>query len=355
MCSLLKTDFVSVFDLPVFTLDSELHFSEFNGAFSGIFGELEGKHISVVSEEFNERKCERKINAGQAYRFKIFTADKRKTPYSVELRHNENHYVGFAVEAADAAKAEAMLASYSEMMEKQSRIVKAEKNKAEKLLQGLLPAETIEELRSISGTAPKTFETAGLLMLSLPCVPELSDHLDAQDLFSELDELFTCFDLLAQAYSCERLDATAEHYLAAVPLLSPDSSSCEALANFALDLVEVIKLRQSSTPMPCKIGLHIGQVITGIVGKARLSFSAIGTGVLKVADIASQAEVMQVYCSETVYQHGGPLQHFLHEHQAGQGAKDAKSVYRLNPDFGDRDTNHLQQIIIRAKTLRRTF
>ena len=355
MCSMLKTDFVSVFSLPVFSLDDQLIFSEVNAAFSEIFGDIQGKHVSVVSDEFNQRKCARKINARQAYRFKIFTADKRKTPYSAELRFEGNQYVGFAVEAADAAKAEAMLASYSEIMEKQNRIAKAEKNNAKKLLRGLLPEKTINELQSISGTAPKTFETAGLLMLTLPHIPDLTDHLEAEDLFAELDELFTCFDLLVQAHSCERLEATADRYLAAAPLLLPASSSCEILANLALDIVEVIKLRQSPILMPCKVGLHMGQLITGIVGKARLSLSAIGSGVSQVTDIAGQAEVMQVNCSEAVYQQGGPLKNFLHQHQAGHNAEDAKNLYRLDPDFGIRDTDQLQDVILRAKTLRRSF
>ena len=78
--------------------------------------------------------------------------------------------------------------------------------------------------------------------------------------------------------------------------------------------------------MPCKVGLHMGQLITGIVGKARLSLSAIGTGVSQVTDIAGQAEVMQVNCSEAVYQQGGPLKNFLHQHQAGHNAEDAKNL-----------------------------
>ena len=52
-------------------------------------------------------------------------------------------------------------------------------------------------------------------MITLPHIPDLTDHLEAEDLFAELDELFTCFDLLVQAHSCERLEATADRYLAA--------------------------------------------------------------------------------------------------------------------------------------------
>ena len=355
MCSMLKTDFVSTFSLPLFSLDSELNFSEVNAAFLGIFGDVQGKHISDVSDEFNERKFIRKINAGQAYRFKIFAADDRKTPYSAELRQSQNLYIGFAVEAADAAKAEAMLASYSEMMEKQNRILKAEKTKSEKLLQALLPAETVEQLQSLSGAAPKTTEKAGLVMFALPHASHLSEGLDAQALFTELDELFTCFDLLSERYSCERLEVTGERYLAALPLISPDSSSCEALAHFALDVLEVIKLRHSQIHIPCRIGLHIGELMTGVVGKTQLSFTAIGTGITKVTELASHADDMQINCSEAVYRYSGPLMGFLHQHTAVDNAGRKTPVYRLNPDFGSRDIDQLQDCIIRAKTLRRSF
>ena len=125
--------------------------------------------------------------------------------------------------------------------------------------------------------------------------------------------------------------------------------------NLALDIVEVIKLRQSPILMQYEVGLHMGQLITGIVGKARLSLSAIGTGVSQVTDIAGQAEVIQVNCSEAVYQRGGPLKNFLHQHQAGHNAEDAKNLYRLDPDFGIRDTDQLQDVILRAKTCGATF
>ena len=355
MCAMLKTDFVSTFALPVFSLDSALNFSEINASFFEIFGDVQGKPITSLSDEFNERKCVRKISAGQAYRFKIFTSDVRETSYSVELRQTASGYIGFAVEAADAAKAEAMLASYSEMMEKQNRILKAEKNKSEKLLQSLLPATFIDELQSLSGTTPKTMKKAGLLMVALPQVQHLLDGMEADDMFAELDELFTCFDLLAEIHACQRLEATPNSYLAALPLLSPDSPACETLAQFALDAIEVIKLRQSQIHIPCKFGLHLGEVTTGIVGKTHLSFMAMGTGVAAVADITGQADDLQVCCSDTIYQHSEPLRHALQLNSNGPDMSDKDPVYRLSPEFGTRNQEQLQQCISRAKTLRRNF
>lgn len=350
MTSALNIDFVSVFHIPVFTLDDALMFAEVNAAFSDLFGDVQASHISAISDDFSDRKCARKTESGQVYRFKILTADKRKTPYSVDLRRHEHSYIGFAVEAADAAKADALLASYSEMMEKQSRILKAEKSRSEKLLQGVLPDQIIQELQSLSGTTPKTDKQAGLVMLTLPEVSTLSNSLEADRLFTELDELLTCFDMLAEIHSCQRVRAGAEGYLATVTLTGSGDESCESLFNFAADCVELIRLRGAEYHLSCKIGLHIGEVMTGIVGKTQLSFTALGHGIDKVAEIAHHADLMQIVCSAEFYQQSGPL------HQALQQLEQPRTeLYSLDPGFSARDTEHLHEVMIRAKTLRRNF
>ena len=350
MSSVIKLDFVSLFNIPVFALDGELTFSEINTPFSGLFGDVLGQHIGVFSDEFNQRKFERKTSSGQTYRFKASAADKRNTPYSIDLRRHEDQYIGFAVEAADAAKAEAMLASYSEMMEKQNRILKAEKNKSEKLLHGLLPAKTITELYTLSGETPKFCENTGLLMIALPDVPAQSERLVVEPFFAELNELVTCFDLLAETYDCQKLSATGEVYLVATA--PQESSPCEILANFAADIVKLITLRESEIHLPCKIGLHIGEVMSGVVGKTQLSFNVFGKGINAVTEIANQAEPMQINCSEAIYQQGSSLRSFLHQIKA---ETNTAMRYRLDAEFMNNDADQLQEIMNRAKALRRSF
>ena len=368
MSKTLDIDFVSAFDIAVFSLDKNLVISEVNTSFTTKFGVVTGKSIADISDDFSEKKLARKTAARQVYKCKIATADSTKTPYSVAVKFFHDSYVGFAVEASDSAKAEAMLASYSEMMEKQNKILKAEKNQARSLLNSLLPLNIADELTSLTGSAPKKFENIGVFLVTLPGLNTLPHDFCEPAIFSELDVLFTCFDLLAERYECTPLSKAGTSYLAVNNLNEnsavPQDICCERLANFALDCIALITLRALTRKMPeialsCKIGLHIGDMMIGIIGKTQLSFTAIGPGLSHAEEAAHLCELMQVGCSPAFYQHSNLAPYIQIEPCASQASAhqevaSQKQRYILNPDFGNRDSSQLEEIILRAKTLKRS-
>lgn len=114
-----------LFEIPFLHLDATLVVLGVNAPFAALFGDVSGRPVGELSDDFNERKFTRRIAAGQPYSFRIPGARETRSQYTVRLKPLDDQFVGFVNDSSDVAKAEAMLASYSQLIEKQNREIKA--------------------------------------------------------------------------------------------------------------------------------------------------------------------------------------------------------------------------------------
>ena len=118
-------DLIDLFQIPFVRMDGGLKVVATNDAFRSLFGNIEGQEIASVSDDFNERKFSRRFTAGQTYSFRMLAAKDRRSQYTVMLKPYDDQILGFVTDNSEVAKSEAMLASYSALIEKQNREIKA--------------------------------------------------------------------------------------------------------------------------------------------------------------------------------------------------------------------------------------
>ena len=156
-----------LFSIAVLACDSSLIITAINDEFEQIFGDITGQPLQDISDDFNQRKCDRRLNAGQPYHFRISTSDERPSVFTVELRPYHDSYIGFATNAAEALKSEAMMASYSHMIEKQNQEIKAKTEQlniwSKRINDELIQAKTVQNL-----LVPEKITAAGLDSRCLP-------------------------------------------------------------------------------------------------------------------------------------------------------------------------------------------
>lgn len=156
-----------LFSIAVLACDSSLIITAINDEFEQIFGDITGQPLHEISDDFNQRKCDRRLNAGQPYHFRISTSDERPSVFAVELRPYHDSYIGFATNAAEALKSEAMMASYSHMIEKQNQEIKAKTEQlniwSKRINDELIQAKTVQNL-----LVPEKITAAGLDSRCLP-------------------------------------------------------------------------------------------------------------------------------------------------------------------------------------------
>ena len=150
MSSKPEPDFVDLFEIPTVHLDTTLSVVGVNSWFASQFGDVIGRAVTEISTDFNERKFLRKTSAGQSYSCTLLSSGERQVQYALRLKPYADQFIGVAVDASASAKAEAMLTSYSEMIEKQNREIKAKTAQVniwrDRIQRELQQAATVQDL-----------------------------------------------------------------------------------------------------------------------------------------------------------------------------------------------------------------
>lgn len=235
-------------------------------------------------------------------------AGARKVSLAAEVRSCElGGRAYLVVEARDVTKqreSEYLLDSYSQMVERHTRELEREKQRAEKLLLNIMPRAVYEELKDSGFTTPERFDDATILMLDFVDFTEMAISREPAALIAELNDIFTVFDRIVEHFSCERMKTIGDAYMAVGGLPERNPDHAQGIARAALRMRRYIEKRNASHAEPwlCRIGIHSGPVIGSIVGVQKYVYDVFGPGVNLASRMEELAEPMQILLSEATYE-----------------------------------------------------
>jgi class 3 adenylate cyclase len=191
---------------------------------------------------------------------------------------------------------EYMIESYSKMVEKNARDLRREKERAERLLLNIMPKSVYEELKSFGVTTPQRYDHASVVMLDFVDFTEMSVSTDPMSLVSELNDIFTAFDRIAEQFGCERIKTMGDAYMAVsgIPDATPDHA--QNIAKTALLFRRFVQQRNRSRAQQwqCRIGIATGPIIGSIVGVQKYVYDIFGPGVNLAARMEAISEPMEI-------------------------------------------------------------
>lgn len=237
----------------------------------------------------------------------------------------------------------------NQMLEAQNLKIEEDKRKLELLVENILPSATISELREKGTVPPKKFENVGILFLDFVGFTEQSAKTDAALLFSELNEMFTCFDIIAEKYGCERIKTIGDAYLAVTNVNFTNSAQNENLAKMAIEIIKLITLRNDKIDWKCRIGLHVGDLVAGVVGKTKILFDVFGDGINTASRVEGASEALKINCSEDFYQTSAFKDYFANRGLIEIKGKKSQNMYFLSSDFFSPDIADLRVTIEASK------
>jgi adenylate cyclase len=196
-------------------------------------------------------------------------------------------------------EAEAMVASYSLLIEKQKRQIEIEKTRVEKLLLNILPRKSVEELRQFGRTVPERFDHVSVLFLDFVGFTTISQTLTPDELFSELNEIFSAFDDIITRHGCERIKTIGDAYLAVCGMPDRNPEHARAIVTAALAMRTFVERRNQTARRvwSCRIGVHSGAVTAGVIGRLKYIYDIFGDGVNTASRMESRSEPMQINIS----------------------------------------------------------
>ncbi|MGI9507652.1 MAG: adenylate/guanylate cyclase domain-containing protein [Geminicoccaceae bacterium] len=220
--------------------------------------------------------------------------------------HQHNDMSVLILEAQNISKMkelEYMIESYSKMIEKQNRTLAREKERVEKLLLNVMPKSVYEELKTFGVTTPQKYDQASILMLDFVGFTDMAVSKDPAGIITELNDIFTAFDRIAEQFGCERIKTMGDAYMAVsgIPESTPDHA--HNIAKVALLMVRYLERRNKShvQKWQCRIGINSGTVIGSIVGVQKYVYDIFGPGVNLAARLEAFSDEMEISLCEDMH------------------------------------------------------
>jgi class 3 adenylate cyclase len=173
-----------------------------------------------------------------------------------------------------------------------NKILDKQKDQIEHLLLNILPKEVAFELQTSGVSKPRQYNEVSILFTDFKGFTSIADKLSPTELVEDLNECFIEFDNIIEQYNLEKIKTIGDSYMCAGNLPSPDAEHVYKIVKAALAIqafMENHNLRRKDKglqPWEIRIGLHVGPVVAGVVGKKKYAYDIWGSAV----NIASRME-----------------------------------------------------------------
>jgi adenylate cyclase len=179
------------------------------------------------------------------------------------------------------------------LQKSRTNIILDKKNiQIENLLLNILPREVAHELQTKGESKPRHFEEVSILFTDFKGFTAIADKLNPTELVEDLNECFVAFDRIIEKYHLEKIKTIGDSYMCAGNIPTADPNHAYKIVKAAMEIQSSMEKHNARLaanglePWEIRIGLHIGPVVAGVVGKKKYAYDIWGGAV----NIASRME-----------------------------------------------------------------
>jgi len=185
-----------------------------------------------------------------------------------------------------------------------SRLLQEEREKSERLLLNILPASVAERLKEHPGTVADSFPDVTVLFADLADFTPLAARQSAETTVNLLNEVFSCFDALAEKHGLEKIKTIGDAYMIVGGLPEPRADHAEAVLAMAIDMLrEIGRFRtESGEALSLRIGINTGPVVAGVIGTKKFIYDLWGDTVNLASRMETYGIVGGIQVTEATYQ-----------------------------------------------------
>ncbi|XP_055851944.1 guanylate cyclase soluble subunit beta-1 isoform X1 [Episyrphus balteatus] len=189
------------------------------------------------------------------------------------------------------------------------RELESEKQKTDRLLYSVLPKSVANELRHQRPVAPKRYDSVTLMFSGIVgfgqyCAAN-TDPEGAMKIVNMLNELYTLFDALTDSKrnpNIYKVETVGDKYMAVSGLPDPCEDHAKCIARLALDMMDMAKnVNMGPNPMQITIGIHSGEVVTGVIGNRVPRYCLFGNTVNLTSRTETTGIAGKINVSEETY------------------------------------------------------
>lgn len=207
--------------------------------------------------------------------------------------------------------------------------IKYERDRADTLLQSMLPAPVIVRLNNGETQIADRFDGASIIFADIVDFTPLVTRIDAGDLVRELSRIFTAFDELTDIHNIEKIKTIGDAYMAASGIPAHRHDHALAAVRFSRDMLKAMSDNTISTAgLQIRVGVHSGPVIAGLIGRTRSIYDVWGETVNLASRLETSGRAGKIHIS-------GATKQLLGEEpmDASEHVHDVKGIGRLTSYF----------------------
>jgi len=245
--------------------------------------------------------------SGKVDRFIAIETDITKQKEAERSLNNKNEYMSVLTD--NLIKMNKDLEETREKIQAQSKKLEEEQQKSEELLLNILPKEVGSQLKSKGEARPRNYKFATVLFLDFVAFSKLAKELSPKDLVNILDSYFKRFDDIVSKHHLEKIKTIGDAYMCAGGLPLSNKSNPFDMVVAAFEMQECVNSLITETKTPeglewnCRIGIHTGPLIAGVVGKKKYMYDIWGDTVNVAARMQQEGEIGRLNISGTTYEY----------------------------------------------------
>jgi class 3 adenylate cyclase len=169
-----------------------------------------------------------------------------------------------------------------------------------RLLNGILPEQIATELKRNGHVEPVLFEEAAVLFTDFEKFSQIAERLTPCDVIGRLDTYFTEFDRIAEVHGLEKIKTIGDSYMAVAGVPEKHADALRAICNAALEIRDAsdrISESLGADGWKIRLGLHVGPLIAGVIGRQKFSYDVWGATVNFASRMESSGEPGQINVS----------------------------------------------------------
>jgi len=191
---------------------------------------------------------------------------------------------------------------------KTNQLLDKQKAEIEGLLLNILPAEVAKELQETGEAEPRHYDEVTVLFSDFKGFTHHAEKLSPQDLVKELNACFIAFDEIIVKHNLEKIKTIGDAYMCAGGIPLEREGHVSSMVKASLEIQEWIKFnnanrnKQGLPPWDLRIGIHVGPVVAGVVGKKKYAYDIWGSTVNIASRLESSGEPGRVNISSAIYE-----------------------------------------------------
>ncbi len=180
------------------------------------------------------------------------------------------------------------------------KTIDKERRRADELLRAIFPPEIARELKSTQAVRPRRYDDVAVLFSDTVGFTRFSDTREPEEIIALLQKLVERQEELAELHGLEKIKTIGDAFMAAGGLLRPMSDPVMACVRCGLEMIEAA--RGLDPPWELRIGIHLGPLVGGVLGRRQYLFDLVGDTVNTASRVESSGVPGAVCLSAAAWQ-----------------------------------------------------